>query len=88
MFETKRTNCDPVRSCSDLPGMPCVNSSTSGTEPLRGPELALRGRKMSNGNTAKGMRLKQRTSNAVAPVAKGPSSYFVHVHLCKYLNLM
>lgn len=70
MFETNRTNCDPVRSCNDLSGMPCVNSSTSGAAPLRGPEPALRGRKTSNGNTANGMRLTQRSGKWWPPFGK------------------
>jgi len=72
MFVTNRTNCDPVRSCNDLAGMPCVNSSTSGAESLRDLGLALRGRKTTNANTANGTRLKQLSGNLVAPVAKGP----------------
>jgi hypothetical protein len=83
MFETKRTNCDPVRSCTDLAGMPRVNSSTRGAQPLTELGLALRGRKTTNGNTANGMRMKRLSRGVVGPVATGWSCYFVRVHLCK-----
>ena len=72
MFETNRTNCDPVRSWSDLAGMARVNSSTRGSEPLSDVGFALRGRKTSNGKTANGMRLKQLSRNVVAPRRKRP----------------
>ena len=72
MFETNRTNCDPVRSCSDRAGMSRVSSPARGAEPLTDPELALCGRKTSNGNTANGMRLKQPFSNVRVPRRKSP----------------